>query len=325
MFATIGSTMTLTALLVGCQRTPPVKEVDRQLSPPAQELATPRTTDTTVNLPKQPSSDTAPQYDRSADSSSIADPESLEVVVPEAAASLVIAHPNEPPGFVPISRRGFDAKVEEGWKDRGDRRFGIAEDLSAPISPPSVGAALFPAGYAGGRGPINTALDVTGYGSIYLSMWIKLSPNWQGAGHNGINKVLHIWIGGGSRVVFALMGRGRQRLLPQLRMQNMRADRRGISFNLNPRLGMGMKVQPGQWYNIEILLRANTPGRSNGLAEWWVNGVKVGQYFDLSYLGFGESREWERVSWNPTWGQPKDKVANDMYMYMDHFYVSGGP
>ncbi|MBK8005197.1 MAG: hypothetical protein IPK12_15035 [Gemmatimonadetes bacterium] len=87
-------------------------------------------------------------------------------------------YPGEPPGFTVISNRRFDAKVEDGWLDRGDANFSIATDASAPISAPNVGQSLFPQGFTGGRGPINTYRVIGQYNrkQMYLSFWFKLSP-----------------------------------------------------------------------------------------------------------------------------------------------------
>jgi hypothetical protein len=53
-------------------------------------------------------------------------------------------HPNEPIGFVQLNTRPFNNKVENGWRDRGDWRFSIAQDGTAPVSPNNVGKHCFP-------------------------------------------------------------------------------------------------------------------------------------------------------------------------------------
>lgn len=247
----------------------------------------------------------------------MADTSQVSLVPPSQAGA------NEPPGFVLISDRFFSAKVEAGWADRGDTTFSIIPDATAPKSPTSVGQALFPAGMVGGGGPINTYLQSSlqaGKTELYSQFWFKLSPNFVGAASNGVNKVLHYWTGQTSKVVFAAWGYGSDDLVPQMRLQNI--DIGTISFNLDPNVNRP-KLQRGQWYRIEVLLRLNTPGVQDGEIHWWVNGSKVGQYTNIGYNAPGRRHEWWVVGWAPTYGGPADIVPANQYMWMDHFYVSG--
>jgi hypothetical protein len=234
-------------------------------------------------------------------------------------------HPNEPSGFTALSDRNFDDRIENGWEARRDRNFSIVADPSAPISPPSVGRAEFPAGYRGGRGPIDTYLEFgeREYKSIYVSAWIKLSENFEGAPSNGINKLFHIWIGGKSVVVLSLQGRNRSQIFPQMRLQNVQTGGRGVSFNLSPGRGSGVRVERGSWHQLEILLRVNSPGVPDGEVHWWLDGKRAGQDMRVGFRRFGMDASWERVSWNPTWGAPRDVVSQPMAIYMDQLYVSG--
>jgi hypothetical protein len=245
----------------------------------------------------------------------------FEQAVPAARSS----HPNEPAGFTALSDREFNDRVEAGWRSRPGRNFSIASDPTAPVSPPSVGRAEFPAGYRGGRGPIDTYLEFgeRDYRSIYVSTWIKLSDNFEGAPSNGINKLFHIWIGGKSVVVLSLQGRGRGQIFPQMRLQNVQGGGRGVSFNISPGRGSSARIERGRWHHVEILLRVNAPGQVNGEVHWWVDGRKAGQDMRVGFRRQGMDASWERVSWNPTWGAPRDTVRELMTISMDQLYVSG--
>jgi hypothetical protein len=246
-----------------------------------------------------------------------------------AAATAPGANPGEPAGFNLISDRPFNAKVEDGWSDRGDVRFTIGADASAPKSPQSVGVANFPTGFGGGSGPINTYRVIGQYNDtqIYVSFWIKLSSNFVGAPTNGINKVFHIWINGGSVVVFSAQGANQSPIVPQMRLQNVEDDPRGISFNLNPNIVPGARLQRGQWHRVEVLLGANIPGNQNGTVAWWLDGTKIADYSNVGFISATNTIpgavNWQQVSWNPTWGAPADHVPAPQEIFMDHIYISG--
>jgi len=235
--------------------------------------------------------------------------------------------PNEPGGFICITNRAFMEREEPGWRTRRGETFTIIEDRTAPVSPPRVGRARFPRGYAGGRGPINTSAELRGHKvkELYLAFWIKLPNDFEGARSAGINKVLHIWLDERSTVVLSAQGRGSGPLFPQMRLQNVRADHRGISFNLDPRRDAWPRMFRDRWYQIEVHLKVNTPGRADGVVEWWMDGRPAGEYRNVGFVKAGDESYWTEVSWNPTWGSPKDTAAREMSMLIDHFYVSARP
>src|SRR5690606_32946074 len=122
------------------------------------------------------------------------------------------------------------------------------------------------------------------YSEMYLSFYFRLDPNWVGAPSNGINKVLHIWINGGSVVVFSAQGQSGNPITPQMRLQNVESDPRGISFNLNPNIVQGARMIRGQWHRVEILLRSNVPGQTNGEVSWWLDGTKIASYTNIGFI-----------------------------------------
>ena len=251
-------------------------------------------------------------------------PVSTDQPLQSVTTSASIYNPNEPTGFTVISDRMFNAKVESGWTERGDAAFSIVSQTSAPRSPNPIGQAFFRKGFRGGGGPIATDLDLRGRHKkeIYVSFWVKFSSTFVGAQSSHVNKVYHVWIDGVSKVVFAGYGAGTSNLLPQMRLQNIDADPRGVSFNLNPNMSY-MKMGRNKWYHVEILVKSNTPAIADGTIKWWVNGTPMGSYTGIGYVGRNNSNYWEQLSWAPTWGSPSDVVPADMYMYMDHVYVSG--
>jgi hypothetical protein len=230
-------------------------------------------------------------------------------------------YPNEPAGFTQITERGFDARVEQGWTDRGGNNFSIITDGTAPRSPQNVGRATFPLGFAGGTGPILTGRDIRSgnFTSIYISFWIKLSPNWDG--HTSfVNKIYHLWINGQNKVYLSAQGSNAGPLQPQVRLQGIPGP--SITRNLTPNVG-AVSITRGNWHRWELVVTANTVGNADGVVEWWIDGVKVGSYRDVQITS--ASRIWTNVDWNPTWGGTGDIVPADQFMYMDHIYISGKP
>lgn len=238
------------------------------------------------------------------------------------AANLPVSgRPNEPPGLTPLTDRPFNAKVELGWTDRGDAAFTIVPDGTAPQSLPTVGQALFPLGFTGGRGPILTEFATTTQPhQIYLAFWFKLSPNWDG--HSSyVNKIWHIWIGAYNRVYLTLTGIDTLPFTARVALQNVNEN--PISRNLNTTTTHVRRVFRNTWHLWELELIANTGGQPNGEARWWIDGVLQGDYSDINYVAAGTQNFWQFFDWNPTWGGQGDVVPSNQFMWMDNAYVSG--
>lgn len=227
--------------------------------------------------------------------------------------------PNQPAGYSLITDRFFNAKVENGWQDRGDAAFSIVTDAAAPKSASKVGQALFRAGFPSGRGPINTWLTLRSRPTrLYGSFWLKLSSNWYG-NDAGVNKVFFIWVHGNPSVFFNVGGAGMNPLQAQFRLQNVPVG----PYNLMPNLGRSGAIVRGRWHRIEFVLLSNTGGLPNGEVHWWLDGVKIGAHKGLTFASSTQSNWWEIFSWNPTYGGMGSPVPHDQTMRMDHIYLSG--
>jgi len=247
---------------------------------------------------------------------------------PEAEAPVVQASrklaggPNEPAGFVPVSRREFMKRVEAEWTDRGDRGFRIVEDPTAPASAPFIGRAFYPRGFQGGRGPILTEVGVPAeHRGLYLSFWMRLSPEWTGHA-SGVNKIFHLWIADHNRVYLSAHGRGSGPYVPQVNLQGIPGPQ--IARDLNPIRSGRIKIRRGEWVHWELVFWANHPGERDARVEWWVNGEFAGRESGFALVRPREKGFWERVTWNPTWGGMGGAVPAPMYQDMDEIYVSAG-
>jgi hypothetical protein len=242
---------------------------------------------------------------------------------------------NEPPGMNKLTERPFSSLVEDGWGVPGPpdiNNYTIVTDQRAPKSGPSVGAIRFPAGFQGGTSPALSEKSLESkYGTLYISAWIKISSNW--VGHpTGTNKVFHFWIADLNRVFAYIDGSGTNTLQPYIGLQAIAvpyydgAGQTSTSVNLRPNVAQpGFQLERGKWYHWEMLFVANTNGGADGTAQWWINGVQVGNYTGIPYVSASQSRNFNVMRWDPTWGGLGGQVPADQYMYLDHIYVSGKP
>ncbi|HEX2781672.1 MAG TPA: Ig-like domain-containing protein, partial [Gemmatimonadaceae bacterium] len=229
---------------------------------------------------------------------------------------------NEPAGLTLISDRHFAAFNEAGWTDDKRVNFSLVPDSTSPQPQPTVGQVLYPAGFAGGTEPVNLYTQLGGRSTLYLAFWFKMSPNFYGHPNSSVNKLFHIWIGGLNRVTLAVMGSGTTpSFQPQVRLQQVPAP--GGVLNLLPNVVPGAQVVRNRWYKMELVLRANTPGASDGSVEFWLDGVKIGNYPNSAFVTAGQTNTWDTINWAPTWGGTGGVVPADMWMRMSRIYLSG--
>jgi hypothetical protein len=183
----------------------------------------------------------------------------------------------------------------------------------------------YPAGMSGGVGPAQTWRGLGNRKTVYVSMWLKFSSNFQNHS-SGVNKINHFWINGINRLV--LIGKG-QGLATVIGLQQLAAPynngtgQNSTSVHLLPNIVPTASMTRGLWHRVEIVLIANTPGVADGGVIMYQNGVKVLQYSGIMYAAAGGNGAWEQMNWNPTWGGIGDTVTSDMYMWMDHIFASG--
>ena len=233
--------------------------------------------------------------------------------------------PNEPPGFTPYTERPFDTLTEGGWgvqTQPGGSPMLLVSDPTAPRSSPSVGQVTYPVTFSGGDAPAVTWLGGLldrGYRQLYLSFWVKLSSNWQGHPASGVNKIGFVWMNDNNPVVyFSAQGVGDGPLRSEVRLSGTPDGELNLTQNL-----ADPEFTRGQWHRWEVLLIANTGAQANGEAHWWIDGAKVGQYTSLRYDDSSANVWGGELSWFPIWGGVGESPAQEMYMWMDHYYVSG--
>jgi len=222
---------------------------------------------------------------------------------------------NEPAGLTFFNERSFNAKLENNWylEYPPDNNFTIQQDATAPVSPPNIGQALYPQGFAAGAGPIDTEIDGPGKSEIYLAFPLKMSSNFYGC---GTNKIFFIWLAGQPAVYLKVDGDGSGPLTFWISTQSS-------ASSADP-LAVGTVVTRNQWTNIEAYMKVNTGSNHDGIVKIWQNGVQTINVTNVEFVTASDSHTWERVAWNPTWGGGcSGTVPANQYMWMDDVYISG--
>jgi len=231
------------------------------------------------------------------------------------------AYPNEPVGFLAVTERSYLATVEDGWTATTAGGFSIVSDATAPKSPSAVGQMVYPAG-SSDLDPGWTeypSLAGLGYTRLYLSFWVKLSANWQGH-KTSVNKIGYVWVHD-KPVVFPLVqGVGSAPLHTAVGLQDIPNL---VAVTEAPNLGT-VEIVRGQWHRWELVLVMNTGSNADGELHWWIDGVKVGEYKNIEYGDATQGKLWQDPCWRPIWGGQGDTLVQTQYMWMDHYYASGG-
>jgi hypothetical protein len=244
-------------------------------------------------------------------------------------APVVAGHTNQPAGMRLVTNRAFSSKAKtsrdragaEGWDPIEGRyaNFSLVSDPTAPASKSTVGQYLYPAGFKGGTSPANAQIAFAiPAKTLYLSLWVKLSSNFQGH-RSSTNKMFFLWIAGGQRFFLSAEGAGSNALIPEVRLQGKIPDKRP---RLMPNMARNVSIQRGKWQHWELVVTANTPGRSDGVVQWWIDGTLITDYRDMAILNSRESQQWTQFQWSSTWGGGNDVVNQNMYLQYDHVYIS---
>ncbi|MFL5637769.1 MAG: Ig-like domain-containing protein [Gemmatimonadaceae bacterium] len=223
---------------------------------------------------------------------------------------------HEPAGMTLISDQPFNSLPSNGWTG-----FCCAMPLdpTAPRSPQKTIQFDYPAGFVSGSSPSQTDLPLSGnLRTLYVDMWIKFSPNWQGE-RTTMNKIYHLLPGNTNHVVIWANGVGSDPLYAGIYLQ-------GIAAGGNAGGATGVYTSPielvrGQWYRMEVVATANTGSNRDGSVTLWVNGVLAATATGIEFEAGGPP--WTYLQLSPTWGGGGDRVTNAMWMRIDHMYVSG--
>ncbi|MDZ4865555.1 MAG: hypothetical protein SGJ01_19240 [Gemmatimonadota bacterium] len=270
-----------------------------------------------------------------------------DVLLPSNPAS----HPNEPAGYVAFAEHNFSSlpttsstslgAILGKWSASTTGNLSIiTPDLTAPESQPNILETRFPNGLSAGRGPVTmSGWDVLGKGpagqksKVYITFWLKIKgldyENQTFGTKMGFLASALPTSGAGTQAYFLLGGNGSQvprsnfivNLHQETGFQSAGGFTRVLSQNVNQQALMRTNV----WHQWEAVFELNTLGVANGKFKWWIDGILVCDYTDVTYI-FGSNTNgfWE-WKWNPTWGGTAGTKTRDDFIDIDHTYISGVP
>ena len=223
--------------------------------------------------------------------------------------------PEEPAGFTDMTDNPFNSLTAAGWQIIWNTSgYGtIATDPTAPASPSSVFQVKYPVGFAGGSAPATEEFDHPAYTDVYAGFWWKPSNPWENHPSSNVNKIA-FWYTATSGSNFDIQMYGPAPYYLHI-VTEFPAGQVRLKPNVTP-----VAVTLGQWHRIEIHARyASTPGGSNGMIEWWLDGVLQGQYNNVQTpadAGF------TTFYFSPTWGGIGDTKTETDYYWYDQVHLS---
>jgi uncharacterized protein YjdB len=225
---------------------------------------------------------------------------------------------HEPSGFTFLSDQPFNSVPSNGWI--GYYTWGIVSDPTAPQSPNSVLEFNYLPGFTSGISPGQVDYQtIPNYRQVYVSMYVKLSSNWQGERTSGMSKIAFV---GSGKVVLRADGFGSGTLLAGIYLQGIVAG--GTTDNGTTGIFTSpIELVRGRWHLLEVLTVANTGNNRDGSVTLWVDGALASSATGIEFEVGGPT--WTLVDEDPIWGGGSDVVTSAMSLRVDHIYLSGKP
>ena len=228
---------------------------------------------------------------------------------------------HEPPGLTLINEQPWDCIACNGWSYRAEYGSSdIQADPAAPKSPANELRVVFPTSMPRDNGPGNHWLSLARpyrWHELYVAYWIKWGDPWDALNQGA--KVSFLWAQSGS-YVYAVQVAG----TPPYHI--------GMVVGWSP-YGYGYgdggvwhpnvtrtPILTGQWYFVEEHFKyPTTPGGSDGIIRWWVNGTLNGDFTNVTYPADAGFVQFEF----PFTRQARPLLPS--YVYVDDTRVSGNP
>ena len=227
------------------------------------------------------------------------------------------ASTNEPPGMILISEQPWDCIGCNGWNYRADVGWSdIQTDAAAPKSPANVLRVVFPTTMPRDNGPSNQWLVLARpRHELYAAYWIKWGDPWDARNQGA--KVSFVYAQSGSYIY-------------AVQVPGVAPYQIGMVVGWSP-YGYGDRgvwhpnvtttpIVTGRWYFVEEYFKyPTTPGGSDGVIRWWVNGALNGDFRSVTYPADAGFTQFEF---------PFTRQATPLaqsYVYVDDTRVSGRP
>jgi hypothetical protein len=186
----------------------------------------------------------------------------------------------------------------------------IVTDATAPFSPPEELRIVFTPDMGNDHEPSVHWISLPAVREVYTGWWMKLSSNWTPSPAGG-GKITFLWPPEGQGVVYSNLGGSSA---PHRINIATTWDFYGYKF-WEPNV-TATPIYYDRWYRIEWYMKwTSSPGATDGIMRWWVNGLLNGDYRTVSY----PSGAFVQFEFAPTLQNPPPA---EQYMYIDHTYIS---
>ena len=255
------------------------------------------------------------------------------------------SYPNEPAGLSTIASvdftNGINAQIGACTEHSSESKRANSEyinDSSAPTGDGFVFRGKFPSGWVDGGAPwrfdcwgpgMSEGGGAYQYDEIYISLWLKI----EGSDYENQSvgtKVFYVAYGTDLRhndAYFMLDGAGSQatqssaRLRARLSTQDDNGDTSAMS--VTPNLS-GEHVRVGEWTRVEVRMKINDIGSSNGKLDMWVNGTHTTSIDNWLYRSAISPRAFYHLQFTPVYGGNSGDIrTRDDYWRVDDLYISG--
>ncbi len=242
------------------------------------------------------------------------------------ATSASASWPNLPASYTEFRDEPFNVIPATGWTDdyASTGLMTIAQDATAPLSPPNVLQFSYPVGFVGSQAPDTYVTDwpVPRPTRVYAGFWWKCNASWQDNSDN-INKIVFFQMensaGGVILTSYGAYPNGPYYLRFYAELPSDSRSGNYGNFTNNKSSGL---MTLGQWHRIEWQLEYGTPGTPTGIVRWWLDGALVGEYLDVTFPTTGNIEEFQL---SPTWGGAADTKTQQDYFWFDHVFLASAP
>lgn len=245
--------------------------------------------------------------------------------------------PNEPTGFRALLDCGFetplcDGKLNDPYNAAGLNpaksslhTVSVVQDPSAPLSPSSVYHSMmnYQVQQGGSETHFNTPTQVK---EIYVGIWWRSNPDFTANGV-GANKTFFIR-GPGLNGVFLWqkpMGSNLSRLYWTTQMPNNLDQCGGSDIDACFANGNDVFITPGNWYRIEVYMKASSCATCrDGAVKWWITPKGGTTSLAGNYSNFAYGPIFNEWMWSETWDGFGNAMGftSDPAHFLDHLYIS---
>jgi hypothetical protein len=260
---------------------------------------------------------------------------------------------NQPAGLTRFAEVDFSSLPDVGgrpgvvagnwwWYEDAPYHLTVVSDPTAPQSASSVLQVDFEAGTEPGYDTQNQSvrlfggwtttdeLNNTEYSEIYESTWFKIPTADFETQEVGV-KLLGYWgvgmnnQGHPSQLLSLITGNGTGTALMSSWTLDM-GQQDAVSRYLPQNVNLSKQVTAGSWHQFEAHMKLNTLGQANGVWEWWLDGVLIGHYSDVTFAVSGAASGFYGRRFDAVWGGGGGTAKSRTdYVWLDHMYLSGKP